>query len=88
MNIVGWILVVIGVIAFLAGLFMALREQLKKTEVAAIPQNRAIELKDIAEVLKQFAEVLKAFKDLSAGIQWAFLGLACIAVGAYILQGV
>ncbi len=83
---VGWILIVIGIIAFLAGLVMAIKEQFKKTEVKPLPLERAIELKDVAEVLKQFAEVLKAFKDLSAGIQWAFLGLACIGVGAYLLQ--
>ncbi len=86
MNVIGWILIVIGVIAFLAGLVMALLEQIKKYSVKDIPQNRAIDLKDIAEVLKQFAELLKAFKDLSAGIQWAFLGLACIGVGAYLIQ--
>jgi hypothetical protein len=83
---IGWTLVGIGVIAFLAGLVMAFLEQIKKYKVSDIPQNRAIELKDVAEVLKQFAELLKAFKDLSTGIQWAFLGLACIGVGAYLIQ--
>jgi len=86
MNIVGWILVGIGVIAFLSGLVMAFMEQIKKYTVSAIPQNRAIDLKDVAETLKQLTELLKAFRDLSAGIQWAFLGLASIGVGAYLIQ--
>lgn len=86
MNIIGWILVAIGVIAFLSGLVMAFLEQLKKYQISDLPKNRAIELKDVAETLKQITELLKAFKDLSAGIQWAFLGLACIGVGAYLLQ--
>lgn len=86
MTTIGWILVVIGVLAFLAGLVMAILEQIKKYTVGDIPKNRAIELKDVAETLKQLAELLKAFKDLNAGIQWAFLGLACIALGAYLIQ--
>lgn len=86
MNIIGWILVGIGVIAFLSGLVMAFLEQIKKFKVNDVPQNRAIDLKDVAEALKQFTELLKAFKDLSAGIQWAFLGLASIGLGAYLIH--
>ena len=86
MNTIGWILVVIGVIAFLSGLVMAFLEQIKKYKINDVPQNRAIDLKDLAEALKQFTELLKAFKDLSAGIQWAFLGLASIGLGAYLIH--
>lgn len=86
MNIIGWILVAIGVIAFLSGLVMAFLEQIKKFKVNDVPQNRAIDLKDVAEAIKQFTELLKAFKDLSAGIQWAFLGLASIGLGAYLIH--
>ena len=86
MTTIGWILVVIGVLAFLAGLVMAILEQVKKYTVVELPQNRAIELKDVAETLKQLAELLKAFKDLNAGIQWALLGLVSIGLGAYLIQ--
>jgi hypothetical protein len=86
MSIAGWILIVIGIIAFVSGLVMALKEQFKKVEVVPPPVNRVIELKDVADLLKQLAAVFKAFKDLNAGIQWAILGVACIGVGGYFLQ--
>ena len=87
MNIVGYILIAIGAIAFLAGLYISLKEQLKKEDVRSMPQeDRALELKDLKELLDKFLEVLKEFKALSIGVQWAFLGLACMGVGAYLLQ--
>jgi hypothetical protein len=82
MTALGWILIVIGIIAFLAGLWMAIMDQLNKKKVD-VRLDREL---DIAKILEQFAAVLKAFKELSGGIQWAFLGLACIGVGAYLLQ--
>jgi hypothetical protein len=82
MNIVGWILIVIGVIAFLAGLWMAVMDQIKKNNM----DTRLDREVDIEKILEKLNELLKTFKEFSGGIQWAFLGLGCIAVGAYLLQ--
>jgi intein/homing endonuclease len=82
MSIVGWILVVIGVIAFLAGLWMAIMDQIKKNKMDTRLEREV----DIEKILEKLNELLKTFKELSGGIQWAFLGLGCIAVGAYLLQ--
>lgn len=87
MTAVGYILIALGAIAFLAGLFLSLKEQLKKEEAKPRSKDdRALELKDLKDVLEKFVEVLKEFKTLTVGVQWAFLGLACMGVGAYLLQ--
>lgn len=86
MNLVlGWILIVLGVLAFLGGLAMALNEQFKKRpEPPAI--NSSVDLKDLAELVKNLTLLLEQFGKLSVGIQWAILGLVSIAVGVNMLM--
>lgn len=85
MNVIlGWILIVLGILAFLGGLAMALNEQFrKKPELPVI--NQSVDLKDLAELVKNLALLLEQFAKLSVGIQWAILGLVSIAVGANML---
>lgn len=86
MNVIlGWILIVLGILAFLGGLAMALNEQFRKKPESPVIAPSA-DIKDLAELVKNLAELLEQFAKLSVGIQWAILGLVSIAVGANLLM--
>lgn len=86
MNIVGWILIFIGVLAFLGGLAIALNEQFKrKPESPRVKFDRDFDLKSLGELVDKLTKLLEQFAKLSTGIQWAILGLVAIAVGANLI---
>ena len=86
MNVVlGWIFVVLGILAFLGGLAMALSEQFKKKPQPPVI-TPSVDIKDLVDLVKNLTALLEQFGKLSVGIQWAILGLVSIAVGANMLM--
>jgi hypothetical protein len=86
MVIVGWILIVLGVLAYLGGLTMALIEQFKSTPPIYDINKAAIDIASLAKLLDSMAKFLQQFAKLSVGIQWAILGLVSIAAGVYMIK--
>lgn len=85
-KILGWILVVLGVLAFLAGLFGFIRAQLVELAPNILPVFENSDLEAIAQLLDKIALVLEKFALLSIPVQWALIGLVSIGVGAYLLK--
>ena len=85
-KILGWILVVLGVLAFLAGLFGYIRGQLTELASSLLPVFESSDLEAIAKLLDKIALVLEKFALLSIPVQWALIGLVAIGVGAYLLK--
>jgi hypothetical protein len=84
-KIIGWILVVLGILAFLAGLFGFIQAQLAELVPNLLPVFESSDLEAIAE-LDKIALVLEKFALLSLPVQWALIGLVSIWVGAYLLK--
>jgi hypothetical protein len=85
-KIIGWILVVLGVLAFLAGLFGFISAQLTEVIPTNMPVFESSDLQVIAELLDKIALVLEKFALLSIPVQWALIGLVSIGVGTYLLK--
>ena len=85
-KIIGWILVVLGILAFLAGLFGFISAQVSVLEPNMLPVFESSDLQVIAELLDKIALVLEKFALLSIPVQWALIGLVSIGVGAYLLK--
>jgi hypothetical protein len=85
-KIIGWILVVLGILAFLAGLFGFISAQLSQVVPTNMPAFESSDLQVIAELLDKIALVLEKFALLSIPVQWALIGLVSIGVGAYLLK--
>lgn len=86
-KILGWILVVLGVLAFLAGLFGFVQAQLTQLGPKLLPNFESADLEAIAQLLDKIALALEKFALLSIPVQWALIGLVSIGVGAYLLKG-
>jgi hypothetical protein len=85
-KIIGWILVVLGILAFLAGLFGFISAQAGEIVPNTLPVFESSDLQVIAELLDKIALVLEKFALLSIPVQWAMIGLVSIGVGAYLLK--
>ena len=84
-RIVGWILIILGVLAFLAALwsFAAGLPGLPPYPGAAPISDPDLQV--IADILDAIARILESFARLSLSVQWALLGLSSIGVGSYLL---
>ena len=85
-KIIGWILVVLGILAFLAGLFGFILAQANELVPNMTPEFESSDLQVIAEVLDKIALVLEKFALLSIPMQWALIGLTSMGIGSYILK--
>lgn len=85
-KIIGWILVVLGILAFLAGLFGFISAQVNELVPNMLPVFESSDLQVIAELLDKIALVLEKFALLSIPVQWALIGLVSIGVGSYLLK--
>lgn len=83
---IGWIMVLLGIIAFLAGLFGFISGQVRELIPTNFPVFESSDLQVIAELLDKIALVLEKFALLSIPVQWALIGQVSIAVGAYLLK--
>jgi hypothetical protein len=84
--VLGWILVVLGVLSYLSGLAAFFKGQFftpaEKTETRGLG---SAELEAVAEVLDKLATAFEQFGKLSVPVQWALLGIATFGVGAYLI---
>jgi hypothetical protein len=85
MVIVGWILIVLGILAYLAGLVIALMEQFKTLPPIYDIHKAAIDIAGLAKLVESLSKFLQQYAKLSVGIQWAILGLVSIVVGVYLI---
>ena len=85
-KIIGWVLIVLGVLAFLAALwsFVLGAPSLPPYPGAAPISNP--DLQAIADILDAIARILENFARLSLSVQWALLGLTSIGIGSYLLS--
>jgi uncharacterized membrane protein len=82
----GWILVVLGVLSYAGGLASFIKERFfTETTRSMLPGFTSTDLKTIAELLDKVATLLEKFSKLSVHVQWAVLGLLTIGVGAYLI---
>jgi uncharacterized membrane protein len=85
-KILGWILVVLGILAFLAGLYGFISAQFAELVPNMMPVFESSDLQVIAELLDKIALVLEKFALLSIPVQWALIGLGSIGIGTYLLR--
>jgi hypothetical protein len=85
-TILGWLLVVLGVLSYIVALGILIKEQFfKEKEKALLPAGISDDIKVISELLENLANLLERFSKLSVPVQWALLGLANIGIGAYLI---
>lgn len=84
-TILGWILVVLGVVSYIVALAMLIKEQFFPKAEKGLPVFENMDLKGIADLLEKLANLLEQFSKLSVPVQWAFLGLVSIGIGAYLI---
>jgi hypothetical protein len=84
-TILGWIFVILGILSYVAGLAILIKEQFLTKATKALPVFENIDLKGIGDILDKLANALEKFSKLSVPVQWAFLGLVNIGIGAYLL---
>lgn len=84
--ILGWTLVILCLLTYMASLLVSLITYFKTTPAPGGRQFAgADDLKGIAEVLDKLAGVLDKFGKLTVPVQWALLGMLNIGVGAYLI---
>ena len=83
--ILGWILVILGVLTYAVGFIVSVIVYLKSAQAGGRAFPTAADLKAVAEVLDKLADVLDKFGKLTIPVQWALLGMINIAVGTYLL---
>jgi hypothetical protein len=83
--ILGWVLVILGVVSYLVALALLVREQFLKKEERALPAFESLDLEGIGKLLENLAKAIENFSRLSVPVQWAFLGLVNIGIGAYLI---
>ena len=83
-EILGWILIVLGVVSYLIALAILVRQQLLKEEKAKSSFD-SLDLGTIGDLLEHLTNAIESFSRLSLPVQWAFLGLMNIGIGAYLL---
>lgn len=81
-----WVLVMLGILAFFAGLFGFISTQVSELVPNTMPTFESPDLQVIAELLEKIALVLEKFALLSIPMQWALIGLVSIGLGAYLLK--
>ncbi len=84
-TIIGWGLIVLGVLSYAWALVGFIRSQRPAEESRALPSFGDRDLKAVAELLEKISDLLGNFSKLSIPVQWALLGLADIGIGAYLL---
>ena len=77
-TVLGWILIILGIMALLIGLVAFVQVQFIDLESAPLPQIVNVDLQVIAEILDRIARILENFTRLSIPVQWAIIGLICI----------
>ena len=85
-KLIGWILVVLGILAFMAGLFGFISAQAGGLLPSNMPEFDSTDLQVIAELLDKISLILEKFALLSVPVQWALIGLVSIGVGSYLLK--
>jgi E3 ubiquitin-protein ligase DOA10 len=83
--ILGWLLVVLGIVSYVTGLVMFVRAQLARPVVVSAQALSDPNLEVIKEILEKLDSMLASFAKLSVPVQWAILGLLNIGVGAYLI---
>jgi hypothetical protein len=83
-EILGWILVVLGIVSYIVALAILVKQQLLREEKAK-PSFESLDLGTIGDLLKHLTNAIESFSRLSLPVQWAFLGLMNIGIGAYLL---
>jgi hypothetical protein len=84
--VLGWVLVVLGVLSYLGGLAAFIKGQFfTPAERATVRGLTSTDLEAVAEVLDKLATAFEQFGKLSVPVQWALLGIATFGVGAYII---
>ena len=85
-SILGWVLVVLGILSYASGLVVFIKEQFfTPAQRAVLPAFAQAELGAIAELVDKIATALEQFSKLSVPVQWALLGLVTLGVGAYLI---
>ena len=82
--ILGWLLVLLGVVSYLVALAMLVKQQFLKEEKAE-SSFESLDLETIGDLLEQLTRAIESFSRLSVPVQWALLGLINIGIGAYLL---
>jgi hypothetical protein len=83
-EVLGWILVVLGIASYIVALAILVKQQLLKEETVK-PSFTNLDLGTIGDLLKHLTNAIESFSRLSLPVQWAFLGLMNIGIGAYLL---
>jgi uncharacterized membrane protein HdeD (DUF308 family) len=84
-TVLGWSLIVVGILSLLFGLVAFIQAQFFEPDRQSLPQFTNFDLQVIAELLDKIARILESFTRLSLPVQWALIGLICIALGTYLL---
>lgn len=84
-TVLGWSLIVVGILSLLIGLAAFVQAQFFLPDRQSLPPLSNFDLQVIAELLDKIARILESFTRLSIPVQWALIGLACIALGTYLL---
>jgi hypothetical protein len=85
-RIVGWVLIFLGVLAFLVALWSFVQGVPGAPPSPAPPPLADPDLQVIADILDAIARILENFARLSLSVQWALLGLGSIGLGAFFLS--
>ena len=84
-TILGWIFVVLGILAFLAGLVIFIRSAFATPQARSTYKYQSVDLGELAKLIESIAKLLESFTKLSIPVQWALLGLVMTGVGSYLL---
>lgn len=82
--ILGWVLVLLGVVSYLVALAILIKQQFLK-EQRTPASFESLDLGTIGDLLENLTRAIESFSKLSLPVQWAFLGLMSIGIGAYLL---
>lgn len=83
--ILGWIFVILGVISYVVALAILIKEQFFAKAEKALPVFENVDFKAIGDLVEKLANAIEKFSKLSVPVQWAFLGLVNIGIGAYLI---
>lgn len=84
-TVLGWCLIILGILALLAGLMAFVQVQFFEPNRETLLPLAKVDLQVIAEILDGIARFLESFTRLSNPVQWAIIGLICIGLGTYLL---
>lgn len=86
MTILGWVLIVLGIVSYLIALAMLVKEQFFSEGKKGLGNFTSADLEQIGKLLEQLGNLFEKFSKLSVPVQWAFIGLVQIGIGAYLLN--